>query len=57
MADLLTKAIGEQCFNRFFIDKTLDMDCVKSLAAECIGLGITAGSILLKLPQVFIIII
>jgi len=45
--------IKEECFNKFFVDfDFFDGDCLKYSLSKGLGLGIIAGSILVKVPQI-----
>ncbi|XP_074167901.1 mannose-P-dolichol utilization defect 1 protein [Sminthopsis crassicaudata] len=46
--------LPEKCYDRFFIHlDLLDVPCLKILISKGLGFGIVAGSLLVKLPQVF----
>ncbi|XP_072497294.1 mannose-P-dolichol utilization defect 1 protein [Notamacropus eugenii] len=46
--------LPEKCYDRFFVNlDLLDVPCLKILISKGLGLGIVAGSLLVKLPQVF----
>ncbi|XP_028654265.2 mannose-P-dolichol utilization defect 1b [Erpetoichthys calabaricus] len=52
--ELLVKfLIPEKCFDEFFINfNFLDVPCLKILISKVLGIGIIAGSIMVKLPQI-----
>lgn len=57
MADLIKKGLlflmSEQCFENYFVDfNFLNVDCGKALISKGLGIGIIAGSILVKVPQI-----
>ncbi|XP_044528698.1 mannose-P-dolichol utilization defect 1 protein [Gracilinanus agilis] len=46
--------LPEKCYDRFFVNlDLLNVPCLKILISKGLGLGIVAGSLLVKLPQVF----
>ncbi|GAB0094427.1 Mannose-P-dolichol utilization defect 1 protein homolog [Sergentomyia squamirostris] len=45
--------LTEQCYDTYFVDfNFLDVDCFRALLSKCLGLGIIAGSVLVKVPQI-----
>ncbi|RXM93538.1 Mannose-P-dolichol utilization defect 1 protein [Acipenser ruthenus] len=53
--ELLVKfLIPEKCFDEFFVNfNLLDVPCLKILLSKGLGIGIIAGSVMVKLPQIF----
>ncbi|KAK6466585.1 mannose-P-dolichol utilization defect 1 protein [Huso huso] len=53
--ELLVKfLIPEKCFDEFFVSfNLLDVPCLKILLSKGLGIGIIAGSVMVKLPQIF----
>lgn len=46
--------LPEKCYDQIFVQwDLLHVPCLKILLSKCLGLGIVAGSLLVKLPQVF----
>ncbi|XP_027984174.1 mannose-P-dolichol utilization defect 1 protein isoform X2 [Eptesicus fuscus] len=46
--------LPEKCYDQFFVQwDLLHVPCLKILISKGLGLGIVAGSLLVKLPQVF----
>uniref|UniRef100_A0A6I8NKF6 Mannose-P-dolichol utilization defect 1 n=1 Tax=Ornithorhynchus anatinus TaxID=9258 RepID=A0A6I8NKF6_ORNAN len=46
--------LPEECYDQFFLNwDLLHVPCLKILLSKGLGLGIVAGSLLVKLPQVF----
>jgi len=57
MADVAKKAMlllmSEKCFDNYFVDfNFLDAPCFKALLSKGLGIGIIAGSVLVKVPQI-----
>ncbi|XP_070505296.1 mannose-P-dolichol utilization defect 1 protein homolog [Chironomus tepperi] len=57
MVDIIKKAslllMSEQCFDNYFQDfNFFDVGCGKALISKGLGLGIIAGSVLVKIPQI-----
>lgn len=51
--EFLTKLIGKKCVDSYLIDHNLlDVDCFKILLSKGLGIGIIAGSLLVKVPQI-----
>jgi len=49
--------VAEACFEKFFIDfDVFDVDCFKYTLSKGLGLGIIAGSLMVKVPQILKII-
>jgi mannose-P-dolichol utilization defect protein 1 len=46
----------EDCFEKFLKYDISDMDCLKFTISKGLGLGIVAGSSILKLPQIIKIV-
>lgn len=45
--------MNEKCYDNYFVDfDFLDADCFKALLSKGLGLGIIAGSVLVKVPQI-----
>lgn len=45
--------MNEKCYDNYFVDfDFLDVDCFKALLSKGLGLGIIAGSVLVKVPQI-----
>lgn len=45
--------MDEKCYDKYFIDfDLLDGDCFRALLSKGLGLGIIAGSVLVKVPQI-----
>ncbi|XP_078064305.1 mannose-P-dolichol utilization defect 1b [Mustelus asterias] len=50
---LLNFLLTERCYDRFFLEfNLLDVPCLKLLLSKVLGLGIIAGSVMVKLPQI-----
>uniref|UniRef100_V9LBN0 Mannose-P-dolichol utilization defect 1 protein homolog n=1 Tax=Callorhinchus milii TaxID=7868 RepID=V9LBN0_CALMI len=50
---LVTFLLPEKCYDEFFLRLNfLDVPCLKMLLSKCLGLGIVAGSVMVKLPQI-----
>ncbi|KAG5675151.1 hypothetical protein PVAND_005077 [Polypedilum vanderplanki] len=57
MADLIKKGLllvmSEKCFHNYFMDfNFFDVSCGKALISKGLGIGIIAGSVLVKVPQI-----
>jgi len=53
LVNSLTLFITEKCYDNYFVDYNfLDVDCFKLILSKGLGLGIIAGSILVKVPQI-----
>ncbi|EDV99353.1 mannose-P-dolichol utilization defect 1 protein homolog [Drosophila grimshawi] len=57
MDDLIRKGalflMNEKCYDNYFLDHNfLDVPCFKALLSKGLGIGIIAGSVLVKVPQV-----
>ncbi|XP_041094303.1 mannose-P-dolichol utilization defect 1b [Polyodon spathula] len=51
---LVNFLIPEKCFDEFFVNfNLLDVPCLKILLSKGLGMGIIAGSLMVKLPQIF----
>ncbi|XP_069776174.1 mannose-P-dolichol utilization defect 1b [Narcine bancroftii] len=51
---LLNFLLSEKCYDVFFLEMNLlDVPCLKVLLSKILGLGIIAGSVMVKLPQIF----
>ncbi|XP_058450689.1 mannose-P-dolichol utilization defect 1 protein homolog [Malaya genurostris] len=45
--------MNEKCYDNYFVDfDLLNVDCSKALLSKGLGLGIIAGSVLVKVPQI-----
>nr|XP_019549780.2 mannose-P-dolichol utilization defect 1 protein homolog [Aedes albopictus] len=45
--------MSEKCYDNYFVDLDfLDVDCFKALLSKGLGMGIIAGSVLVKVPQI-----
>ncbi|XP_059618507.1 mannose-P-dolichol utilization defect 1 protein homolog [Phlebotomus argentipes] len=45
--------MNEECYDKYFLEfDFFDADCFRSLLSKCLGLGIIAGSVLVKVPQI-----
>jgi len=54
---LLLIFMTDGCFEKIFIDFELfDGDCLKAIISKCLGIGIVAGSICVKVPQILKIV-
>ncbi|XP_055684169.1 mannose-P-dolichol utilization defect 1 protein homolog [Lutzomyia longipalpis] len=61
MTDLLRTIslylVSEQCYDKYFLEYDFfDVNCFTSLLSKCLGLGIVAGSMLVKVPQILKIV-
>uniref|UniRef100_A0A336LMD6 Mannose-P-dolichol utilization defect 1 protein homolog n=1 Tax=Culicoides sonorensis TaxID=179676 RepID=A0A336LMD6_CULSO len=57
MTNILKKGLlslmSQECYDNYFIDLNfLDVPCFKALLSKGLGLGIIAGSVLVKVPQI-----
>lgn len=57
MADYAKKfmllLMNEKCYDNYFVDfDLLNVDCFKAILSKGLGLGIIAGSVLVKVPQI-----
>ncbi|KAL7740319.1 hypothetical protein ACLKA6_018763 [Drosophila palustris] len=57
MVDLIQKGalllMNQKCYDNYFLDHNfLDVPCFKALLSKGLGIGIIAGSVLVKVPQV-----
>ncbi|XP_052050806.1 mannose-P-dolichol utilization defect 1 protein isoform X3 [Apodemus sylvaticus] len=51
---LVPMLLPEKCYDQFFVQwDLLHVPCLKILLSKGLGLGIVAGSLLVKLPQIF----
>lgn len=51
---LLNLLLTERCYEEFFLEMNfLHVPCLKILLSKVLGLGIIAGSVMVKLPQIF----
>ncbi|XP_051900754.1 mannose-P-dolichol utilization defect 1b [Pristis pectinata] len=51
---LLNFLLTERCYDEFFLElNVLHVPCLKILLSKVLGLGIIAGSVMVKLPQIF----
>lgn len=50
--ELFNYIISEDCFNILIINKVFNEYCIKEIISKLLSVGILAGSVLFKLPQV-----
>ncbi|XP_063708463.1 LOW QUALITY PROTEIN: mannose-P-dolichol utilization defect 1 protein homolog [Culicoides brevitarsis] len=45
--------LSEQCYDKYFVEfNMLDVECFKALLSKVLGIGLIAGSMLVKVPQI-----
>lgn len=56
MEEALRQLFSPACYEKVVVERVLQVECLKPLVSKMLGMGIMAGSLLLKVPQILAIV-